>query len=476
MKQKTKSLSILLGLLLVTAIAVLGLSSGARASLARLFSLSPLAPPPSPTALRGLESSPLGTPVPLPQWTVTPMPVTTATLTIPPPPGYPTGEPWPPQATSEPPQPTTLLHPFPTPAFHPTPVGRQSTQLQRLWFPYFPDPASSPQLRAVLVDQQGQRWGQEARSIDLRVDPYPPGSVLLNLHPSSNHQWVIADLAFSGSYLIDLASGASRPVITDIHTGPGQFLAWSPDSQHVIILPETFPQEVWITDITSQRHTAFDVPTSEFGYTLVRAVAYSPDGTIVADASLHGRTASKSTSEVEIGIQASELGTRSSLAWLSGDQVIEHSLAWSPDGQRLAIVVVVGTYDAELSNEDIQLWMVNRSDGNPTLLARGLAPYRAAWSPDGQYIAFLRAESSPLENPVFSNIYLLDISTGQEQAVTHFTEQRLGHLVWSPDGTMLAFSVSTAEYGEVWVTTLNGTDQYAIAGPTPPDAPFVWLP
>lgn len=328
----------------------------------------------------------------------------------------------------------------------------------------------------MLVDQQGQRWGQETSSIDLRVDPYPPGSVLLNLHPAPNNQWVIADLAFSGSYLIDLASGASRPVITDTHTGPGQFLAWHPDSRRVIILPETFPQEVWITDITSQRHTALDLPMSEFGYTLVRAVAYSPDGTMVADASLYGRTVSRSTSEIEIGIQASELGARSSFSWLSGDQVIEHSLVWSPNGQSLAIVVVVGTYDAEPSNEDIQLWMVNRVDGNLTLLARGLAPYRALWSPDGQYIAFLKAESSPWENPVFSNIYLLDISTGQEQPLTHFTEQRLGHLAWSPDGTMLAFSVSTAEYGEVWVTDLNGTDQYAIAGPTPPDAPFVWLP
>ncbi len=475
MKHRTKSISILLGLLLVAVIAVLAVSGGALTSLAKLFSTSPLAPPPSPTPLRGLQSSPLGTPVPLPE-TLPSVPVATVAPTIPPPPGYPTDQPWPPQVTPAPLQPTTPPRPFPTPAFQPTPAGRRPAQLQQLWFPYLPDSASSPQLRAVLVDQQGQRWTQEARSIDLRVDPYPPGSVLLNLHPSPDHRWIIADLAFSGSYLINLDSGAGRPIITDVHTGPGQFLAWSPDSQHVVILPETFPQEAWEMDIASQRHTILDLPKSEFGYTLARAIAYSPDGTTLADASLYGQTVSKSTSEVEIGLQASELGARSSLAWLSGDRVVEHSLAWSPDGQRLAFVVVVGTYDAEPSNEDIQLWTVNRADGNLTLVARGLAPYRALWSPDGRYIAFLKAESSPWEKPVFSNIYLLDLATGKEQPLTHFAEQHLGHLAWSPDGKQLAFSVSMAEYSEVWVIGLNGTGQHAIAGPATPDAPFVWLP
>lgn len=401
--------------------------------------------------------------------------VATAIPTIPPPPGYPTGEPWPPQVTSETPQSTQLSYPFPTPVFRPTPRGRQPIQLQHLWFPYFPDPTSSPQLQAVLVDQQGQRWAQEARSIDLQVDPYPPGSVLRNLHSSPDHRWIIADLAFSGSYLIDLSSGASRPVISDVYAGPGQFLAWSPDSQHVVILPETFPQEVWLMDIFSQEHRVLELPTSDFGYSLVRTVAYSPDGKQLADAVVYPATISRPDEEIEIGVRVGEQGTRMSVFGVSGGGMIaEHGLRWSPDGRTLIFVA-----DVHSGGRRTQLWAINIADGASRLLATLAREVQynhpAVWSPDGRYVAAIVEEAN--ENGIVSdNIFLFPLESGDARKITYFSNRRLSHLAWSPDGSLLAFSVSLGDYGEIWVTTLDGTHQYPIAGPTTPDAPFVWLP
>jgi WD40 repeat protein len=347
--------------------------------------------------------------------------------------------------------------------------------LQRVWFPYFPNPASSPQLQAVLVDQQGRRWAQESRSTDLRVDPYPPGSVLHNLHPSPDHRWIIADLAFSGSYLIDLSSGASRPVISDVYTGPGQFLAWSPDSQRVIILPETFPQEVWLMDIFSQEHRTLELPISDFGYSLVRAVAYSPDGKQFADAVVYPATISRPDEEIEIGVRVGEHGTRMSVLRVSGGGMIaEHSLRWSSDGRTLIFVA-----DVHDGGRRTQLWAINVSDGSSRLLAT-LAQevqynHPAVWSPDGRYIAAIVEEAD--DNGIVSdNIYLFPLESGDAQKITQFANRRLSHLAWSPDGSMLAFSVSLGDYGEIWVTTLDGTRLHPIAGPTIPDAPFAWLP
>ncbi len=457
--------------LLILAFAIV--VSGQGGALSEIFTVfqsplfqSPVIPPSLPLA------KPDRTPTSIPPT----IPPTPTSIVIPPPPSWPTGEPWPPQITPAAPPPVPTPLPFPTPAFPPAPTGQRPAQLQRVWFPYFPGPASSPQLQAVLVDRQGQRWAQEARSIDLRADPYPPGSVLLNLHPSPNHQWIIADLAFSGSYLLDLASGISRPLITDVYPGPGQFLAWSPDSRHVVVLPETFPQEVWIIDIVSQEHWSLDAPTSEFGDSLVRAAAYSPDGSQLADAVVYPPTVSKPGSEVEIGVRVGEQGTRAPLLRVfGGGMIAEHSLCWSPDGRILIFVA-----DVHDGGRYTQLWAINTTDGTSRLLTT-LAKevqynHPAVWSPDGGYIAAIKVEDARDGKSIADNVYLLDPVSGDERRITQFHGRRLSHLAWSPDGQRLAFTIAMGDYGEIWVTDLAGKQQYPIAGPAVPDAPFVWLP
>lgn len=133
-----------------------------------------------------------------------------------------------------------------------------------------------------------------------------------------------------------------------------------------------------------------------------------------------------------------------------------------------------------LADTQVQLWMADLSEGNVEALAvlgKAVEYYHsAAWSPDGRTIAAL-AVGEALEGKIIaSNVLLFDVESETEQQITHFTDRRLSHLTWSPDGQWLAFTVSSGEYGEIWVTSSDGTLQYPVAGPTVPDAPFVWLP
>ena len=102
--------------------------------------------------------------------------------------------------------------------------------------------------------------------------------------------------------------------------------------------------------------------------------------------------------------------------------------------------------------------------------------HSAVWSPDGRYIAGLKVEMVQDGKDAADNVYLFDLESGSAQQVTHLAGQKLSHLAWSPNGQWLAFTISRGDYGEIWVTNLDGTLTYPVAGPTLADAPFVWFP
>ena len=73
--------------------------------------------------------------------------------------------------------------------------------------------------------------------------------------------------------------------------------------------------------------------------------------------------------------------------------------------------------------------------------------YAANWSPDGQRIAFVVRENlqgenaNQLSDALISNIYTVDVETGELKPVTNFTEERVETPLWSADGNTLAFMV-----------------------------------
>ena len=107
---------------------------------------------------------------------------------------------------------------------------------------------------------------------------------------------------------------------------------------------------------------------------------------------------------------------------------INTSGGWSPDSRSFAFV----TYD-EGENEIAVANVDDRSIRRTYSLPGIGAVYGLAWSPDGSEIAFSGSSAG------ITDLYLLDVESGEVRALTsdRYAEW---HPAWSPDGTRLAFA------------------------------------
>jgi WD40 repeat protein len=338
----------------------------------------------------------------------------------------------------------------------------------------------------VLVDTKGQRWAQSDRLLELAVprrQPGPdPGPALVDLHASPDSRWLIADFGYVGSRLVDLSSGKIQPVVTGTFEERWRFWDWHPGDQRALVSAK---EGFALIDLVSHEYEALDYSLQP-EHAQISEVAYSPRGHQLADAVIYPPIYGvKESWSAEVGLREEKTGERRPIVQMAGGTYFaDHSLVWSPDGQRLIWIVQAVPSDADaqvgLADTQVRLWMADLSEGNVEALAvlgKAVEYYHsAAWSPDGRTIAALTVGEALEGKIIASNVLLFDVESETERRITHYTDRRLSHLTWSPDGQWLAFTVSSGEYGEIWVTSLDGTLQYPIAGPTVPDAPFVWLP
>lgn len=110
----------------------------------------------------------------------------------------------------------------------------------------------------------------------------------------------------------------------------------------------------------------------------------------------------------------------------------------SPDGKDVAYVLV--TVNEKEDRYDTNLWIVNTSGtALPRRLTAGPRDTAPRWSPDGQTLAFLRAEEK--EKP---QIHLLPMRGGEARKLTDLPKGASA-AVWSPSGRTIAFTSGTTE-------------------------------
>lgn len=140
---------------------------------------------------------------------------------------------------------------------------------------------------------------------------------------------------------------------------------------------------------------------------------------------------------------------------LGEDRPYFNAQSWSPDGRWLAYVAptideddrVIGTeiYGIAPSDSEPTQWTDLTSVYGATRI-NGIAVGELSWSPDSRHIAFWVQEltrSDPAANTGNAVIHVLDVETGETisycgYATTEHTPNP-PRLVWSPDGTHLAF-------------------------------------
>jgi dipeptidyl aminopeptidase/acylaminoacyl peptidase len=115
----------------------------------------------------------------------------------------------------------------------------------------------------------------------------------------------------------------------------------------------------------------------------------------------------------------------------------------SPDGSRVAYVV--RTIDREANTYRSAIWTVP-FDGSATGVRLTYGTGQDAlprWSPDGRSLAFASDRSAPVgdgKKRKPKNLFVLSFAGGEARQLTTFDDD-CADLVWSPDGTKIAFTV-----------------------------------
>src|SRR5881396_2812679 len=118
-----------------------------------------------------------------------------------------------------------------------------------------------------------------------------------------------------------------------------------------------------------------------------------------------------------------------SFNWIADPQV-------SPDGSRVAFVKV--TVNEKKDGYNTAIWTVSTATGESRQMTAGPRDSQPRWSPDGNYLVFVRVPEKD-GRPDQPQLFMLSMDGGEAFQFTSLP-RGAGNPQWSPDGKTIAFA------------------------------------
>jgi dipeptidyl aminopeptidase/acylaminoacyl peptidase len=191
----------------------------------------------------------------------------------------------------------------------------------------------------------------------------------------------------------------------------------------------------------------------------IDAAAYSPDGTELVYSTSNG-------SFVHILGGSGARGFRDDI--LVGDpSTVNIDPAWAPDGQ--TIVFLHGDADAP-DGAPLEIWAVDRNGSNLGQVSTSVAAragFAPSWSPDGTQFTVTAVDVDGV-----SQVDVVSIRTGEAYQVSSGN----GHgAAWSPDGQSIAFVTDDGATSTVHLVDADGSDERPLlTPPVDPASSVLW--
>jgi len=261
---------------------------------------------------------------------------------------------------------------------------------------------------------------------------------------SPDGQTIVFDL-LGQLWLLPIEGGRARP-LTDAVRDTAEDLdpAFSPDGRWIAFegnRPDGYGVWVVPTDGGDPR-----LVTPPADIRIIRpGAAWSPDGREIAYVGLGSdRSQPWTIHRVEVD---SGRSTRLALEPLPGGRPSPMgTLAWSPDGTRLAFGTGTDPYNGFLAQSPAgrgaRVWEVDAAGGTVTAVtADGVTATAPAYAPDGRRLAYYALDGSGKWQ-----LWIRSAGDGTERQLTDHHDMSIRRARWTPDGTSLVYSAD----GRLW--------------------------